>query len=60
MNTVGDRLNISNIDPVNNHDADVVKNKLEIARSYHPIKKLNQSSTDIAPAFWFFRLLELL
>ena len=38
MNNIGDRLNVSAVEPLKADDADLVKTKLEIARSHHRSK----------------------
>jgi len=39
MNNIGDRLNISAIEPLKLDDAELLKTKLEVARSHHKSPK---------------------
>ena len=39
MNNIGDRLNISATEPLRLDDADLVKNKLEVAMSHHKVPR---------------------
>lgn len=56
ITNVGDRLNLSNIEPLQTQDADLVKTKLEVARSHHKAKIANQTTTDIGPILWFLQV----
>ena len=37
MNNIGDKMNISTTEPLKLEDGDLVKNKLDVARSHHRI-----------------------
>ena len=44
MNNIGDRLNMSTTEPLKIEDGDLVKNKLDVARSHHRINRPNDRS----------------
>lgn len=47
--TVGDRLNLTSVDPVQTEDAGLVKTKLEVARSHHKPRRLDHSAIELSP-----------
>ena len=49
MNNIGDRLNVSAVEPLKLEDADIVKNKLEVARSHHKPRLNDRSSSAFGP-----------
>ena len=57
MNNIGDRLNISAADPLKIDDSDLVKTKLEVARSHHkPGRHIDRSASAFGPISWFLLL----